>query len=1065
MRVLLVTEGTYPYATGGVSTWCHELLNALEDVEFDLLALTNDPTLAPIFPVPANVRLRNVAMWGTRSAWETRPGRAFSNERRQLQETGETPAELISALRTLLRETLGAQHDDEALCDAIETLHRLFLVQDMDQLLRSPEAWELVRSELLDLLPDAALRNGYAPPVVTLQEVAEVRRWIAHWMTPLSSELPETDVVHAAMAGTCTLVAVAAQRVHGAASILSEHGIYLREIYLSEQRSEDGLTGKLVRLGFARRMTELHYATADRVAPCCEYNRRWEERYGVGEERLRTVYYGVDPSRFPVVERGLRDEPVIAWAGRIDPIKDVETLLRAAALVVNKRPDVTFKLYGAANRNARAYEQSCLQLWRDLKLESNVHFLGWSTNTAEAFADSDVVVLTSISEAFPFSTLEALFCGRPVVATAVGGVPEQIPVSCGLVVPPRDATAVADAILELIADPERWQERSDAARVWASESFGIDTFESEHRSLYEDAQVFAADAAANGTHANGNGNGNGSGPSDGGLAVLDRPATTTVGASVVDASLADLAEELAERLRAPVPDEEDAAPLAALAEQIAGRLRMPLHADEATATLESLGVTDAVAKRRYGSTDTFTLARSLWPRVCAIAAERTAFGAPPPRQPRAPIVDAAFRSATALAPLGAVLTVIALFAAAGWPARQLLALSAGITCALILAAGPAQAMLFRASVLIGLGQIRAADRFLLRTVAMCFGISLGLAIASVPLGIALGVPQTERLAFSVALAASSAIWLLTARLVAGGRAGVAGLCLLGGLLAGLAYALVTGGADHAAYAGCAGAGVTCALALAAGGAPPNATRRVFHVPSGRLALELAPFATYGLLALLVVLAPHLGAWLAAAQEVHIVSAVSDFEIGTTLALFPAMLATALVAVRDRRVWQVAVTTQHETRAERPGVLAHALRAHHNGSLRAFVVTVLALSALESVIIWIVVHTGALSGVVQLHDRQAVAVIFAVSLLAYAALGLGQLSAGYAMGLAHPRGPARSAAGGLLIGFPLAVALALAFGPGFAVGGLAAGAITFSVLAVRSTDRLLGAAAYHYATAF
>ena len=59
MRVLLLTEGTYPYSKGGVSTWCHELLNVLSDVEFDLLALTNDPTLEPLFPVPANVRVRN----------------------------------------------------------------------------------------------------------------------------------------------------------------------------------------------------------------------------------------------------------------------------------------------------------------------------------------------------------------------------------------------------------------------------------------------------------------------------------------------------------------------------------------------------------------------------------------------------------------------------------------------------------------------------------------------------------------------------------------------------------------------------------------------------------------------------------------------------------------------------------------------------------------------------------------------------------------------------------------------------------------------------------------------
>ena len=502
----------------------------------------------------------------------------------------------------------------------------------------------------------------------------------------------------------------------------------------------------------------------------------------------------------------------------------------------------------------------------------------------------------------------------------------------------------------------------------------------------------------------------------GGVAVLERTeAPARARASAVDASLSDLAEELAERLRAPEPTHGQSAPLVALAEQIAGRLRMPLHADEATATLESLGVTDAVASRRYGSTDTFALARALWPRICAIAAERTAFGLPEARPKHAPVVDAAVRGATALAPLGAVLAVVSLFAAAGWPASQLLSLTAGITFALILSAGPAQAMVFRASVLMGLGQIRAADRFLLRTCAVGVAAAVALTAALVPVTFALDITDTQRWTFAGSLAAASAIWLLTARLVAGGRAGVAGLCLFGGVVAGLGYAQITGGARHAAYAAAAGAGVTCALALAAGGAPPGATRRFYKVPRGRLSLELAPFARYGVLALLVVVAPHVGAWVSAAREAHVLNAIGDFEIGTTLALFPAMLGTAIIAVRDRRVWEIAVNTQRLTRAERPGVLSHSLRVHHGASLRRFVGVVLLLSLIEGGLLWLVIETGAIDGIATLHDTRAVAAIFATALAGYAALGIGQLSAGYAMGLANPHGPARAAAGGVSSG--------------------------------------------------
>jgi hypothetical protein len=147
------------------------------------------------------------------------------------------------------------------------------------------------------------------------------------------------------------------------------------------------------------------------------------------------------------------------------------------------------------------------------------------------------------------------------------------------------------------------------------------------------------------------------------------------------------------------------------------------------------------------------------------------------------------------------------------------------------------------------------------------------------------------------------------------------------------------------------------------------------------------------------------------------------------------------------------------------VLSHSLRVHHGSSLRHFAATVALISLIEGGLLWLAIATGAIDHVVSLQNTSAAVTVFAVALAGYAALGIGQLSAGYAMGLAHPQGPARAAAGGVIVGLAGAVAMALLFGPGWAVGGLAAGAITFAVLAVRATDRLLEAAAFHYATAF
>jgi glycosyltransferase involved in cell wall biosynthesis len=232
-------------------------------------------------------------------------------------------------------------------------------------------------------------------------------------------------------------------------------------------------------------MTQLAYTYADVVAPCCDYNHRWEGRVGVDAQRIRTAYYGVDADLYAPKERPLAETPVVAWAGRIDPLKDVETLLRAAAVVHQARPEVRFLLYGSTPPGNERYEERCLKLHADLGLKGVVSFEGFSANVVEAFAQADLVVLSSISEGFPYSTLEAMLCGKPVVATGVGGIAEQVTPDCGRVVRPRDPQALGAAVLDVLSDPEVYGALSRAARERATSVFGMERFRATHRSIYD----------------------------------------------------------------------------------------------------------------------------------------------------------------------------------------------------------------------------------------------------------------------------------------------------------------------------------------------------------------------------------------------------------------------------------------------------------------------------------------------------------------------------------------------------------------------------------------------------
>jgi polysaccharide biosynthesis protein PelF len=494
----MVSEATYPFHWGGLSTWCHALMTELTEVSFDVLAICDSPQAQPKFELPATVTsYRSVPLWGVRTARELIPRVQSREARRRLRATthDSIATGFLPPFEVFLGQVLDGERDDVALADALHRMYCFLQEHDFDRTFRSKPVWEMLCATAERSFPGLANARGYADTRLSVAELTAANQWVYHWLFPLARPLPEVDIAHATMAGLCSMVAVVAKREHGAGLLLSEHGIYLRECFLAEHRSSGSLFGKLLKLGFARRMTELAYAYADRVAPCCDYNHRWERRMGVEANRIRTAYYGADAERFVPVDRAQAGNPVVAWAGRIDPLKDVETLLRAAALVRDIRPEVRFRLFGGAPAGNAEYHARCLALYDELRLAETVTFEGFAPDTAAVYAECDVVVLSSISEGFPYATLEAMLCGRPVVATAVGGLAEQITPDCGRVVPPRDPAALAEAVLDVLADEERRTYLGAAARERAVSMFSMDRFRETHRAIYAETLASARGGA------------------------------------------------------------------------------------------------------------------------------------------------------------------------------------------------------------------------------------------------------------------------------------------------------------------------------------------------------------------------------------------------------------------------------------------------------------------------------------------------------------------------------------------------------------------------------------------
>jgi glycosyltransferase involved in cell wall biosynthesis len=450
-----MTEGTYPFGFGGVSVWCDQLIRGMPGYDFHLVALVATPAEAAVWSLPGNVAsMVKVPLWGP-------PPAPLPGSRR----SGGLPRRLLCQLvSVLLDSSADAQHRFG------DVLHELFDYATH----RGNLSAGLASDKAVRLLSEAWLARWPAgeQPAPTLHDAVTAMQLLDHSLRPLSYPPVEADVGHAVTNGLGLLPALTAKWRHGMPVIITEHGVYLREQYLQNRRSPYRWPVKALYLGFMRHLCAVGYQEAAAITPGNIYNRRWEERLGADPARIRTVYNGVDPASFPALD-GEPDVLTISWVGRVDPIKDLETLIRAFALVHADLPEARLRLFGSAPKGREAYLHTCQALADELGVSESVTFEGRVEDIRDAYAAGTIVVLSSVSEGFPYSLIEAMTCGRTCVATDVGGVTEAVG-DTGLVVPPRNPERMARACLTLLRDPAQRQRLGAAARARALEHFTVD---------------------------------------------------------------------------------------------------------------------------------------------------------------------------------------------------------------------------------------------------------------------------------------------------------------------------------------------------------------------------------------------------------------------------------------------------------------------------------------------------------------------------------------------------------------------------------------------------------------
>ncbi|MDD5717330.1 MAG: GT4 family glycosyltransferase PelF [Sulfuricurvum sp.] len=478
-RIVMVGEGTYPYEVGGVSVWAHLLIQNLNDIDFTLMPIMMHPYVKLKYDIPSNVvNILKVPLWGTEEPTEYVRTIPFSTIVYSKIRTTESKIkeQFLPIFDNLLDHVYNQKDDMEELGDTLLKFYVFFQHFDYHTTFRSKLVWDTFKRKIADIYADIE------DDVPSVYDMVEALRYMYRFFITLLPPVPYADIYHSSAAAFCGLPCLIGKKLHGSRFLLTEHGIYIREQMLQASRIKMPLRTKEFLMNLITMVARINYFHADVISPVCDYNKRWEEKWGADPARIETIYNGIDTERFKRMDVGRSERPTVVMIARIDPLKDIETFIHTCNLVSKEIPDVLFKMYGP--KLDPDYFDRCEALVDSLGVRGNFVFAGLTSNPAEAYNEGDVVMLTSISEAFPFVVIEAMACEKVIVSSDVGGTKEVLE-GFGFVVKPKDYKEFADKVLLVLRDKTMAEEMGVAAREHILNGFRIEDMVLNYRNLYQ----------------------------------------------------------------------------------------------------------------------------------------------------------------------------------------------------------------------------------------------------------------------------------------------------------------------------------------------------------------------------------------------------------------------------------------------------------------------------------------------------------------------------------------------------------------------------------------------------
>ena len=463
-KICIIAEGSYPYITGGVSSWIQMLVSGLSRYRFVIFT---------IGPKESNKRKFNYII----------PENVVEIKEVFLDEINKRKSHsgMRLGINSLVKEAwesllIGDNPDWDTLFsfvidNRLESIHTFLSSRDFFDILES------VYNKKYSSMPFANYYWTFRSLIYPLLNI-------------INQDIPKTDIYHSVSAGYGGIIGSLAKFIYNKPFILTEHGIYTREREEEIIKSDWVVsTFKNIWIEHFYSLSKCAYDHADKVVTLFDRNKKIQIELGCNERKIEVIPNGIEINQYAKsVKKVSKDDYInIGAIVRIVPIKDIKTMIEGFGIAKKKYDKIRLYIMGPFEEDIEYYRE-CRQLVDNLRIK-DIIFTG-KVNIVEYIGQMDILLLSSISEGQPLSILEGMASSKPFIATNVGSCKDLLYGNgdnygyAGFVIPVMESEELGKTIIKLCKDKELRVDMGNNALKRVSSLYSKDRMISSYNRIY-----------------------------------------------------------------------------------------------------------------------------------------------------------------------------------------------------------------------------------------------------------------------------------------------------------------------------------------------------------------------------------------------------------------------------------------------------------------------------------------------------------------------------------------------------------------------------------------------------